>query len=359
MNNPGTILLALADHDRRACFALNMTTNAFIYLNPAFYSFFQLPETEITPKALFNMVNQQDKRYLKSVYRRMKPGDFVDNIEFRITLCDGKECILRSSMLLNEQSDQARILTGYSEDITDFRANTEKTLELTSKKNAILTILSHDLAGPLTAIKNFAYLLAKRTTTIEDQQVNKMVSSIERISKRCILMIQDFIKQEFIETVGVDLIKRRVNLNERINHFMVEYYQKDNETGKRFYYEYNKDNIYAEVDEDKFMQVLQNLISNSIKFTPDGGAITLKMVEEAGSILISISDTGIGIPEKFHTTLFEKFSEARRTGLKGEPSVGLGMSIIKTIVEWHKGTIWFESTENKGTTFYIKIPSCL
>lgn len=359
MNNPESILLTLANHDQRACFAFNMTTNAFIYLNPAFYSIFQLPEEEITPKALFSMVNLQDKHYLKSVYSKMKPGDFVDDIEFRILLNDGKEYFLRSSMLLTEQPLQDRILTGYSEDITDRKTNFEKTLAMTSKKNAILTILSHDLAGPLTAIQNFAYLLAKRTTSMDDQQVNKMVTSIERISKRCIHMIQDFIKQEFIETIGVDLVKRRVNLNERINHFMVEYYQKDNETGKRFYYEYNRENIYAEVDEDKFMQVLQNLISNSIKFTPDGGSITLNMQEEGGKVLIAISDTGVGIPEKFHATLFEKFSDARRTGLKGEPSVGLGMSIIKTIVEWHQGKIWFESKENKGTTFYVEIPASL
>ena len=70
-------------------------------------------------------------------------------------------------------------------------------------------------------------------------------------------------------------------------------------------------------------------------------------------------DTGVGIPEKFHEKLFEKFSTARRTGLKGEPSVGLGMSIIKTIIEWHEGKIWFESQQNKGTTFYIEIPCSL
>ncbi|WP_432708499.1 ATP-binding protein [Pedobacter sp.] len=359
MNNPESILLALANHDYRAYFAFNITTNTFVYLNPAFHSLFQLPEEETTPEMLFSMVNLQDKHYLKSVYSNMKAGDFVDNIEFRILVNDGKEYFLRSSMLLKEQPQQERVLTGYIEDITDRKANIEKTLALTSKKNAILNILSHDLAGPLTAVQNFAYLLGKRTMSLEDQRVNKMVTSIERISKRCINMIQDFIKKEFIETVGVDLVKRRVNLTERIKNFMVEYFQIDNETGKRYYYEYNKENIFAEIDEDKFMQVLHNLISNAIKFTPDGGSITLNMQEEAGKVLIAVSDTGVGIPEKFHATLFEKFSDARRTGLKGEPSVGLGMSIIKTIVEWHEGKIWFISKENNGTTFYVEIPASL
>jgi two-component system sensor histidine kinase VicK len=73
-------------------------------------------------------------------------------------------------------------------------------------------------------------------------------------------------------------------------------------------------------------------------------------------VVISISDTGIGIPKAFHDTLFEKFTSARRRGLKGEVSTGLGMSIIKTIVEWHGGSIWFNSEENVGTTFFIEIP---
>jgi len=103
------------------------------------------------------------------------------------------------------------------------------------------------------------------------------------------------------------------------------------------------------------LQVINNLISNAIKFTEDGGAINLSVNEGSETILIEITDTGIGIPQKFHANLFEKFSNARRTGLKGEPSVGLGMSIIKTIVEWHRGKIWFKSEENMGSTFYIEI----
>ncbi|WP_091152513.1 sensor histidine kinase [Mucilaginibacter pineti] len=73
-------------------------------------------------------------------------------------------------------------------------------------------------------------------------------------------------------------------------------------------------------------------------------------------IIVIVADTGIGIPAQYCQTLFEKFSEARRTGLRGEHSTGLGMSIIKTIVEWHDGQVWFESEEHTGTTFYISVP---
>ena len=104
------------------------------------------------------------------------------------------------------------------------------------------------------------------------------------------------------------------------------------------------------------MQVLTNLISNALKFTPDMGNISITLTDQDKDILITVRDTGVGIPKDLQPYLFEKFTRAGRPGIKGEPSIGLGMSITKTIIDWHNGQIWFESEENKGTTFYIKIP---
>ena len=125
---------------------------------------------------------------------------------------------------------------------------------------------------------------------------------------------------------------------------------------KQFSVETNREKIYVDLDEDKFFQVINNLISNALKFTHDQGKISIRLHEEELCVLISVIDDGIGIPEEHHKDLFQEYTPARRKGLKGEQSHGLGMSIIKTIVEWHQGTIWFQSTVNKGTTFFIKIP---
>jgi len=356
MINPATLLLALAEHDHRICFAFNITKNSLVYLNPAFDALFKLPHDVVTPKLLYSMIHADDIGYLKAIYQDLRPDVFIDNIEFRMILPDTKEYIIRLSMFLGIFEKQEHVLTGYMEDITAIKINEEKGRELGSKKNAILNIISHDLAGPLGSIKNFAFLLSKKTKDLEDEQVNKFITSIETLSNRSILMIQEFIKQEFIETVGVDIVKTRVNLVEKFKSFMQEYYIAENDTGKNFNFHSSHPRIYAEVDENKFMQVINNLISNSLKFTPDGGKITISIIQKQGTVIISVGDNGVGIPEKFHARLFEKFSDSRRTGLKGEPSVGLGMSIIKTIVEWHHGRIWFESEENKGSTFYIELP---
>jgi len=223
MTQPSSILLSLADHDQRIYFAFNISTDAFVYLNPAFNLFFQMNPIELTPKHLFSMVHRDDRNYLKSAYVMMKAGMFKKNIEFRMTLSDKKEYTLRLSMFLKQEENNERILTGYLEDITVEREYAKKIEELSNKKNAILNILSHDLAGPLGSIQHFTYILNKKIGKIEDPQINMMISSIEKISKRCIQMIQDFIKLEFIESVGVDMVKQRKNLIEILQPFFKEY----------------------------------------------------------------------------------------------------------------------------------------
>jgi two-component system sensor histidine kinase VicK len=304
------------------------------------------------------LVHPADLAYVQSVYVSLKPGDFKDNIEFRMLFPDDRKYHVRLAVYLQGRTLQDGTLTGYLEDITASKAHERRLDDLSNRKNAILNILSHDLAGPLGAIQNYTYLLAKQQSVLEVEHVSKMINAIEKISKRSTNLIQQFIKNEFLESMGVDVSKIRVNLVEKLEFFMDEYYNAQDTSKLTFEFKCNSKQVFAEIDDSKFMQVFNNLISNAMKFTPDGGKITINIEEKQEKILISVADTGIGIPEQYHANLFDKFSKARRPSLKGEPSVGLGMSIIKTIVEWHDGRIWFESTVNKGTTFYIEIPAC-
>lgn len=302
------------------------------------------------------MVHAEDRNYLRSVFESMKPGDFRENLEFRFMLRE-KLYYLQLSMAFTEHESEGRFITGYLDDITKIKESVELMEALSNKKNAVLNILSHDLAGPLGSISNYSYLLAKKTDP-EDQFTLKLINSIETITKRCIRLVQEFVKLEFIESTGVDMVGARHNLVKSIAAFMEDYLQHEGDLKKTIRFVHDQDEIFAEVDDYKFMQVINNLISNALKFTPDGGTIEVRLRKEDELVHIEVADTGIGIPEEFHPSLFEKFNKARRAGLKGETSVGLGMSIIKTIVEWHRGKIWFKSKVGEGTTFYIEIPGC-
>lgn len=353
--NPASLLFALAEHDKRIFFAIDLKSSSFIYANPAFKTFFNTDVLSLSPYTLLNLVHPEDVEYLKESFTALQPGMFKNNVEFRVQLPHQNERVLRLSMLFHPQENDGQILTGYTEDITNSKAYNNKLNEFANKKNAILNILSHDLAGPLGSIQNLSALITRKTKTIEDAEVKKWLSLIEEISKKSVLMIQEFVKKEFVESVGVALMKKRTNLTQIFKSSAEEYQEKQEELGKKFIYNTVNHQIFVEIDESKFFQAINNLISNAIKFTPDGGTIILSLEDKGQTVCIVVADNGIGIPKQFHAQLFDKFNSARRVGLKGEPSVGLGMSIIKTIVDWHDGKIWFESEENEGTTFYVEI----
>lgn len=353
MTDPGKLLYDLAIHDTRIYCAFDVSNNQYVYSNPAFQAFFQLSPEEATPKLLFEMVHPEDQNFLRTVFESMQLGEFRENLEFRFTLRE-KLLYLRLSMALSAYENGTRIITGYLEDITSFKESTDLMEALSNKKNAVLNILSHDLAGPLGSISNYSYILARKADE-GDELTLKLITSIESIARRCIRLIQEFVKMEFLESAGVDIVKSRYNLVHSIGAFMEDYLQHEEHLKKTIRFLPEKDQIFAEVDDYKFMQVINNLISNALKFTPDGGTVEVRIRQLHDVIRIEVSDSGIGIPEEFHATLFEKFSKARRPWIKGETSVGLGMSIIKTIVDWHQGKIWFDSKVGAGTTFYIEL----
>jgi signal transduction histidine kinase len=117
--------------------------------------------------------------------------------------------------------------------------------------------------------------------------------------------------------------------------------------------------VTMQADAERLGQVLDNLVSNAIKYTPDGGGVSVKMTHTGGAATIAVSDTGIGIPEDEQAQMFSRFfrtSNARGSGIEGS---GLGLAITRGIVEAHGGTIGFDSVEGVGTTFRLTVPLSL
>lgn len=346
---------ALTELADQVAFIYAIASNQFVYLNPAFERVWlkTCESIQDNPASLLNTIHPQDTAHVQTMYRALLEGAIIHAVEFRILLPNKAErWICVRPRLLAEQS----VLMGFADDITTQKQYRDTLKKYSDKKNAILNILSHDLANPLGMIHSLARMLEEDLKASGNEELHKMIGIIEKSSKQGMQLIQEFLNQEFLESANVELIKRRVDLVQAIRDFMEEYQQTQQLSAKTFHYHTSSEKIYGHLDDNKFMQVLNNLISNAIKFTPDGGEITVSVEEKEETVLIKVADTGIGIPEKHRAILFDKFTRARRPGIKGEPSVGLGMSIIKTIVAWHHGQIWLESEENKGTTFYVEIP---
>jgi two-component system sensor histidine kinase VicK len=352
--NASNHLLYLAERSSELFLTFDLKSGRFTYMNPSCIEFFNLGNQDIDSSLLLQMIHVDDQKHVLTNLNKCIAGEVVSDIECRVKRGIHQRW-LRITPFLSSENDQ-RVLIAQAEDITTFKNHSDVLNNHNNKKNNILTMLAHDLAGPLGAIQNFTALLDRETQSFNNPKLDKFISSIERIAKNSIHLIHTFIDQEFLESADVKVLKKRVDVLEKIKLGVTTYTETENDLDITFDVKANRDHIYVEIDEDKFLQVINNLISNALKFTPQGGSININLEEKEKSVVISISDTGIGIPKAFHDTLFEKFTSARRRGLKGEVSTGLGMSIIKTIVEWHGGSIWFNSEENVGTTFFIEIP---
>ncbi|WP_165963440.1 sensor histidine kinase [Hymenobacter radiodurans] len=232
-------------------------------------------------------------------------------------------------------------------------ANVDK---FNAKKNATLEILSHDLAGPFIMLQQLAEYMGEQVGSLRNENLNEMIRIMQTTCKESVDLIRDFVDQEFLDSANVELKLERVDMVERMQQMMESYKQSEAVVAKNFTLLAPQEPVYVTLDVNKFMQVLNNLVSNALKFTPDGGHITLTIAQGPSTVRFTVADDGIGIPQAQQAGLFDRFTKARRPGLRGEKTTGLGMSIIKTIVGLHRGRIWFESEENKGSTFYIDLP---
>ena len=115
-------------------------------------------------------------------------------------------------------------------------------------------------------------------------------------------------------------------------------------------------NTHLQLETDKVIQVLDNILNNAIKYSPDGGVITCRLVETHNNVVFSISDQGLGIPKKDLGKVFERFYRVDKARARAQGGTGLGLAISKEVIRAHNGSIWVESTEGEGSTFYISLP---
>lgn len=353
-NEAATSCLALAELSKKAIFSFDVELDQFIYSNPAFQDVF-LKNNSLIRVDIQSMIHPEDAGFLKEGYEvLLQKGK--KNIEFRLVLPDKTIRTIRLEAFIISIGKGRQVITGIMEDITAFKDHSNTLNKFSNKKNSLLNILSHDLLGPLGTIQNLSAIIQKKATDFENKELNRFVSSIEKMSRNSIAMIRNLINQEFLESASAELVLRRTNIVTALRQTVEQYKQSEETMQRTFSFSTTRDIIMVDIDESKLLQAVNNLVSNALKFTQENGIIDISISEENNTILLTVSDNGIGIPEKHHAGLFDKFTTARRTGLHGEASNGLGMSIIKTIIEWHHGEISFVSEENKGTTFYIRLP---
>jgi two-component system sensor histidine kinase VicK len=263
-----------------------------------------------------------------------------------------------TSILFTDNGD----ILGYTilEDISVRKKVEEKLKKLYESQEIVTHTVAHDLKNPIHNIKALSSILKKDVQALQEVNAQKHAQSlthldmIEGSCEKAYSIIKDLLLIGEIELGKQALEKQPTEMKGFIEPLLYPLQLHAKEKQITLHFESPQEDVYVQINREKFLRVIENLVSNAIKFTQVGGQVWVGL-KKTKSVMLQVSDTGVGIPQPLQSSIFQKFTQAGRQGTEGEETTGLGLYIVKQIVELHRGKIWFESEENKGTTFFIEL----
>ncbi len=226
--------------------------------------------------------------------------------------------------------------------------------ELDRIKSEFVSVVSHDLRSPLTTIRGYVALLS-RVGPLNDMQKD-FVDKVERSMATITDLIGDLLDIGRIEA-GLDQEKQVCRLDTIVQQAVENVRLSAEEKGHTLHVEIAPDLPPLLGNPQRLEQVVMNLLTNAIKYTLQPGQITVRLRQERQYLLLSVSDTGLGIPYEDQPYVFDKFYRVESKETENIPGTGLGLSIVRTIVEKHDGRVWVESTPGQGSTFSVLLPT--
>lgn len=350
----------ITDNVEQIFFIQDADSGEMIYVNAAYEKIFGQSRKNLykNPVRYVVAIHPDDKEKKDYIIQKIKQGDFIFEIEFRIVLPDGtiKWVFFKTFPVINEKGEIYRI-AGIVEDITERKQIEEKLKKINQTKDKMINVLAHDLKGPIKSMIGLAQLLEMESNLQENSEARNYVALIKKTGNSSIRLIEELLNIAELEDDQFHLHKEKINLVDLINSSLEVHRTIAGMKGIKISFDYKMENFIVPLDSIKFKQVLDNLVSNAIKFTPQSGRVNITLDRSDKSALVKIADNGIGIPEDKQSLLFDKFTKLRRKGTQGENTTGLGMAITKQILDLHQAKISFESKENEGTIFTISLPT--
>ena len=229
------------------------------------------------------------------------------------------------------------------------------------ERKEFVSNVSHELRTPLTSVKSYVEALSDGAW--QDKEIApQFLKVVQDETERMIRMINDLLSLSRMDAGTTKLNLEYVNINELFNYILNRFdmiIKKEEDPKKKKYTIerfFTKKDLWVEIDTDKFTQVIDNIMNNAIKYSPDGGVITARLLETHNHVIMSISDQGLGIPRKDLSHIFDRFFRVDKARSRKQGGTGLGLAISKEVVNMLGGQIWVDSVEGKGSTFYISLP---
>ncbi len=334
--------------DGVAVYDLNSRT--FVYLNRFIKQIFGEESSSFLhqPESILSIVHPDDLAFVDNRYRELLSIGCIAPSEFRIVTKEGQKHVSAEVLWLEESYTFAIFVR----DVSVLRQNEDYVHKVSAQKDALLDTLIHNLSGPLYMSRD-ALTMVSSGKNEKMPEINKLLELIQGSTEQCIDIINEYLEEEHVESARTLVRKTRFDVEEKINiclQMLKEMYP-----GKKFIVSSRLENRNISSDPVKFLQVINNILSNSVKYTGDATEIHTELIQHKEHIEIVISDNGTGIPGALKDRIFKE-RVLGSPGLKGEKSNGMGLLIVKRLVSLMGGDIWYESVEEEGTKIFLKLP---
>lgn len=355
--------------------------NKIFFVNKAYCDYFGKRFDELVGHSFLSYIPDPDRARVVDAIAALNKTNPVLSHEHKVVLPNGKTSWMqwtnRAIFNLNDE------IVGYQsigEDITD-RKNAEEKIQIAYRemestvekrtadykkakeeaeranklKSEFLSNMSHELRTPMQGIIGYSKLALSNSKKIKKSKLIDYFAEIHSNGRRLLGLLNDLLDLSKLESGRTDYRISNENLSHLVSIAVNELQILAHEKNISVDYKKPEFDYAIEIDPEKILQVIRNLLTNSIKYSDLGGRINVQLVEDKTDLKLSIRDQGIGIPEDELDIIFEKFVQSRLTK-SGAGGTGLGLSICKQIIKDHQGKIWVENNPESGTTFHFTLP---
>jgi PAS domain S-box-containing protein len=324
------------------------------FVNKGYCDYFNMPKEKLIGHKFLELIPGEDHQPILDHLQRITHSREVIPFEHQVRMPSGE---LRwqewTDYPIFDENETLVEFQSVGRDITKTKKYQEKLLDISASKDRIMATVAHDLRNPISGILGICNVLEMKR---QDQEVQDFIHLIRLSCESALHIMEELLEMAEIENENFVLQKQPENLGSLINEAISLLAADAEEQQISLESNLSDHALVAPVNQKKFSRVLMNLLSNALKFTGEGGKVTVGLDSDNSHAIVYVKDTGIGIPRAMQAGIFDKFTKAKRFGLKGEKTHGLGLYICKQIVELHGGRIFLESEEGVGTTVFVKLP---
>ncbi len=251
-----------------------------------------------------------------------------------------------------EQTERKRAQDRLARAMKELRAANRQLKQMDRLKSDFISIVSHEFRTALTGIEGFSEIM--HDEDFSNLEIKEFAADINMDAKRLSRMITNMLDLDRMESGKMKLYQEEVNMNETI--MAVVERSGPNATDHAFRFQLDAALPSVVGDSDKLIQVMSNLLTNAVKYSPAGGEILLSSYLQGKMAHVEVRDQGIGIPADALERVFERYNRVEADSTRYIKGTGLGLPIVREIVELHGGKVWVESVQGKGSTFHFTLP---